>query len=208
MADNSSQSGADTIATDDVTTLNGAGSTGVKVQRVKIGYGDDGSHRDASSAFPLPVVQAQAIPAGTNAIGTVALNAALPTGANQIGTIGEMRAATLAVSTTGAAATATTLTLPAAGAGLFHYITALTIDLYSTAARTGVAAPIVVTSTNLPGSLAWTFASAGTIGAIDRYTLPLTTPLKVSVANTATTIVGPSVTGGLWRFNVAYFTAT
>jgi hypothetical protein len=55
IADNSAQTGADTIATDDVTTLNGGASSGVKVQRVKVGYGDDASYRDASSAFPLPV---------------------------------------------------------------------------------------------------------------------------------------------------------
>ncbi|MGZ4465208.1 MAG: hypothetical protein ACXVW0_07615 [Nocardioides sp.] len=57
MADNSLQTGSDSIATDDVTTLNGAASSGVKVPRSKVGFGDDGSYRDASSAFPLPVVQ-------------------------------------------------------------------------------------------------------------------------------------------------------
>lgn len=57
MADNSTQTGADTIATDDVTTLNGSASSGVKVQRVKIAYGDDGTARDASASFPLPVSQ-------------------------------------------------------------------------------------------------------------------------------------------------------
>ena len=55
MADNSQQAGADTIATDDVATLNGAASSGVKVQRVKVGFGDDGVSRDVSAAFPLPV---------------------------------------------------------------------------------------------------------------------------------------------------------
>lgn len=55
MADNSAQTGADTIATDDVTTLNGGASSGVKVQRVKVAFGDDGTARDASTAFPLPV---------------------------------------------------------------------------------------------------------------------------------------------------------
>jgi hypothetical protein len=47
-------SGTDNIATDELTTLNGAGSSGVKVQRVKVGFGDDGTFRDASTAFPLP----------------------------------------------------------------------------------------------------------------------------------------------------------
>lgn len=59
MADNTETnpgSGGDTLATDDLTTLNGAASSGVKVQRVKIGYGDDAVHRDASANYPLPVV--------------------------------------------------------------------------------------------------------------------------------------------------------
>jgi hypothetical protein len=55
MADNSTQTGNDTIASDEVATLNGSGSTGVKVQRVKVAFGDDGDSRDASAAFPLPV---------------------------------------------------------------------------------------------------------------------------------------------------------
>lgn len=55
MSDNTVQTGADTIATDDVTTLNGVASSGVKVQRVKPSYGDDGTARDVSTSFPLPV---------------------------------------------------------------------------------------------------------------------------------------------------------
>ena len=58
MADNTTLntgSGGDVIATDDVTTLNGGASSGVKVQRVKVGYGADGSYTDASPADPLPV---------------------------------------------------------------------------------------------------------------------------------------------------------
>lgn len=57
MADNSSQTGSDNIATDDVTTLNGgaqAAGTG-KVQRVKPGFGPDGVHQDVSAQFPFPV---------------------------------------------------------------------------------------------------------------------------------------------------------
>lgn len=54
MADNSAQNATDTIATDDVTTLNGSASLGVKVARAKATYGDDGTSRDVSAAFPLP----------------------------------------------------------------------------------------------------------------------------------------------------------
>ena len=115
-------------------------------------------------------------------------------------------ASTLAVTATGAAAAAVTLTLPAAGAGLFQYITSIEITLYSAAARTGAAAPWVVTTTNLPGAPAWTFNTAGAIGTNDLREVAPNTPLRSSVANTATTIVAPIATGGIWRLTVMYFT--
>jgi len=51
MADNTTiaaMAGGDTIATDDI-------GGGVKVQRVKVGHGADGSYSDASATTPLPV---------------------------------------------------------------------------------------------------------------------------------------------------------
>lgn len=70
--------GGDTIAADDLGTLNGSPVTGVKAQRVKIGFGADGDFNDASASNPLPValdaaslaalesvtVQSSALPAG------------------------------------------------------------------------------------------------------------------------------------------------
>jgi len=47
--------GGDVIATDEVTTLNGSASSGVKVQRVKVMFGADGAATDASADSPLPV---------------------------------------------------------------------------------------------------------------------------------------------------------
>ena len=58
MADNTTLNtgtGGDIIATDDVTTLNGSASSGVKVQRVKVMFGDDNSARDVSDTYPLPI---------------------------------------------------------------------------------------------------------------------------------------------------------
>lgn len=113
---------------------------------------------------------------------------------------------TLAVTVTAAANTGATLTLPAGGAGLFHYITALEITRNATAALAGTAT-LVITSTNLPGSLAWSVGNAmnagGTQVDVDR---DFSAPLKSSVANTASTIVMP-VPGAavLWRANVYYF---
>lgn len=119
--------------------------------------------------------------------------------------------ATLAVTVTAAAAAAATLTLPAAGVGLFHYITHLQIMKYNSAAVTGTATPVLVTSTNLPGSPVWTFPRFGAIGQIgpadvQPYT-GLTRPLRSAASNVATTIVCPATTGVLWRVTATYYTA-
>lgn len=47
--------GGDVISADEVTTLNGSASSGVKVQRVKVGYGVDADYTDASLSNPLPI---------------------------------------------------------------------------------------------------------------------------------------------------------
>lgn len=72
ISDNTSQTGAATIAADDVTTLNGAASSGVLVQRVKATFGDDGTSRDVSTTYPLPVLPA---PAATGTLSSVAASA-------------------------------------------------------------------------------------------------------------------------------------
>ena len=139
--------------------------------------------------------------------GTItAITNALPAGTNTIGNINELRASTLAVTITAASGVAATLTLPAAGVGLFHYITSLDIVLYSAAARTGNATPNTVTTTNLPGAIAFTFSTAGAIGTSDVRDFIRVTPLRSAVANTATTVVAPIATGGIWRIRATYFT--
>lgn len=59
MSDNTTLNvgaGGDLIATDELTLLNGAAAaTGLKVQRVKVGFGPDGSLQDVTDAAPLPV---------------------------------------------------------------------------------------------------------------------------------------------------------
>ena len=69
MADDSAQNGTDVIATDHVSTLNGAaitpGPTTPKVQRVKVAYGDDGTAQDVSQLFPLPMGRLDNTVAGT-----------------------------------------------------------------------------------------------------------------------------------------------
>lgn len=115
----------------------------------------------------------------------------------------------LAATATAAANTGATLTLNAAGAGLFHYITHIEITRTATAALAGTAT-LVVTSTNLPGSLAWSYGNAMAAGGTQKDTdITFYSPLKSSVANTATTIVMPAPgLGVLWRATAFYYTGT
>ena len=59
MSDNTqlnTGTGGDLIATDELTQLNGAAApAGLKVQRVKVGFGPDGNLQDVTDAAPLPV---------------------------------------------------------------------------------------------------------------------------------------------------------
>lgn len=117
-----------------------------------------------------------------------------------------LRAATLAVTNTGASGAAVTLTIPAV-ASQFHYLTLIEIRQYAVAGLTGGATPVVVTSTNLPGSPAWTFKTVLPIGDTEAQIYVPTTPLRSSVVNTNTTIVCPATTNVIWRVNVHYIAA-
>ncbi len=58
MADNTiinTGTGGDTIASDDLTTLNGGAVSGVKIQRVKPSFGSDATARDVDATNPLPI---------------------------------------------------------------------------------------------------------------------------------------------------------
>jgi len=160
-----------------------------------------------------------ALPAGTNVIGHVIVDSGT-VAATQSGTwtvqpgntpnttpwlVGQIPSA-LSVTATGAAAAAVTATLPAVSSQ-FHYITGFEIEAYSTAARTGGTTPILVTTTNLPGSNVFTFASAAAIGSTDTKEYFLNNPIKSSVSNTATTVVCPATTAIIWRVNVYYYSA-
>jgi len=114
--------------------------------------------------------------------------------------------ATKHVTVTAAANTAATITLPAAGAGLFHYLTYLNCRRNATAALAGTAT-LIITSTNLPGTPAWSNGNAmvagGTVEDIDYQP---SSPLKSLLANTATTIVMPAAgLAVLNRGNCSYY---
>lgn len=110
------------------------------------------------------------------------------------------------VSVTAAANTAATIAIPAPPAGLFNYIAGIEITRNATAALAGTAT-LVITTTNLPGTLAWSvgnaMAAGGTQKDVEAY---YTQPIKSSAAGTATTIVMPAPGAAvLWRGNAFYY---
>jgi hypothetical protein len=121
--------------------------------------------------------------------------------------ISPVPASTLAVTALSAAATTVTATLPLV-AGQFHYITSISITRSCTSVIAGTAL-LAVTTTNLPGSLAWTSGNACAVGSTNQdLEMSFPNPLKSSVVGTATTIVAPSAgTAGFYRLTVTYYAA-
>ena len=73
---------------------------------------------------------------------------------------------------------------------------------------TAVTAPVTVTTTNLPGSLAFSFpAEAAALGTIDRWREDFAYPIASSAQATATTTVCPLTTGVIWRVTAGYYVA-
>ena len=109
---------------------------------------------------------------------------------------------------TGASGAAVTLTLASPGAGLRHYLTYLSVNRYAAAVLTASATPVVVTTTNLPGSLAFTIpADAAALGTIDRWREDFAFPIVSSAQGTATTIVAGATTGVIWRITAGFYVA-
>ncbi len=118
----------------------------------------------------------------------------------------QLRSSTLVVTGTAAAGTGVTVTLPAV-ASQFHYITSINIVKYASVATVGAAAATVVTSTNIPGSLAWTLPTALAVGTQYETDVEPAGPIKSSVAGTATTIVAVGLASIIYRITVYYYTA-
>lgn len=143
-----------------------------------------------------------------NAAGAAAVN--VQDGGNSLtvdGIVAISNAADLSVTATGVAAAAVTCTLPAVASN-YHRISSIEITTYNTAARTGGVTPVVVTSTNLSGSNAWTLPSAAAVGTATTIRIEPSDPIKSTVINTATTIVCPATTSVIWRVNVFYRIST
>lgn len=116
--------------------------------------------------------------------------------------------APLLVTNTGAAAATVTLTLPAPGAGLRQYIDYIEIERNASALLTAGATPVLVTTTNLPGSLVIGIpAEAAAAGSQYVRSREFAKPLAASAQNTAVTIVCPVTTAVIWRVTAGYYVA-
>lgn len=114
----------------------------------------------------------------------------------------------LLVTATGAAAAAVTLTLAAPGVGLRHYLTYLRITRFAAALLTAAATPVLVTTTNIPGTLVFSIpAEAAPQGSVFVYQEDFAYPLMTTAQNAATTIVCPITTGVIWRVTAGYYVA-
>jgi hypothetical protein len=114
----------------------------------------------------------------------------------------------LLVTAVGASGAAVTLSIPTPGAGLRQYLTYLSVNRFAAALLTAAAAPVTVTTTNLPGALAFSFAAdALAQGQIDRWREDFAFPMAASAQATATTIVCPATTGVIWRVTAGYYVA-
>lgn len=112
---------------------------------------------------------------------------------------------TLLVTSTGAASATVTATLPAV-AGLRHVLDFIQVTRSATTALVAAAVPVLVTTTNLPGTPVMTFGSdvAG-VGVDKEVKLDFgSSGLAASVLGTATTVVAPVYTGVIWRITVGY----
>jgi len=123
---------------------------------------------------------------------------------------GAITPSSLCVTVTAAVNTAATLTLPAAGAGLFHYITMIQVTKLYSVIGVAAGAGVIITTTNLPGTPAFTTEQLASVAGTATLVVNISpaTPIKSSVANTATTIVCPQQLQTIWRVNVWYFTGT
>lgn len=101
-----------------------------------------------------------------------------------------------------------TLSLPAPGVGLRQYITYISINRFAAAVLVPAATPVLVTTTNLPGTLVFSFpAEAAAQGTMDRLREDFAYPVAASAQNTAVTVVGTATAGVIWRITAAYYIA-
>jgi hypothetical protein len=159
-----------------------------------------------STKFPTTI--GQKAMAASLAVVLASDQSAIPVTGPQTDTQLRAFAVTNWVTATGVVNTVVTATLPAPGAGLFHYIVSIELVRLYAVVGTANAAGQIVTTTNLPGTPAWTTEqAAGALGTAPKViVMNPSIPIKSAVANTATTFVAPANASAIWRWNVVYYT--
>ena len=117
--------------------------------------------------------------------------------------------ATLVVTATAAVGVAVTATLPAV-AGLRHYLDSVQVVRSATAALAASATPVLVTTTNVPGTPALIFGQDVAGIGIDKESRLDCGPegLAATALGLNTTIVCPAYVGVIWRINCVYHLGT
>lgn len=111
--------------------------------------------------------------------------------------------ATLCVSATAAVGLAATLTIPSVS-NMRAFLDSLSIVRSATAALTPSATPVLVTTTNIPGTPSFTFGQdAGGIG-VDKIVELNCGPGGIACVSGAVTVVCPAYVGVIWRVNAVY----
>lgn len=114
----------------------------------------------------------------------------------------------LILTATGAAGAAVTATIPNPGVGLRNYITYFSINRFAAALLVAAATPVLVTTTNLPGTLVFSFpADAAAQGTIDRLREDIAYPIASSAQNATTVVTCPATTNVIWRVTLGYYVA-
>jgi hypothetical protein len=112
------------------------------------------------------------------------------------------------ITVTAAAGAIATLSIPSPGAGMRNYLTYIAINRIASTALTAAAAPVVVTTTNLPNAMAFSVpANAAPQGESFVIREDFAIPIMSTAQATATTIVGPVTPGVIWRISAAYYVA-
>lgn len=113
--------------------------------------------------------------------------------------------ATSGLTATAAAGVAATLTIPAPGAGLYQYVSWIRIEHFTSALLVAAAAPVIVTTTNLPGTPSFNFrADAAPQGTLTEKVIQGDMPMRGVTANTAITVVCPLTTSVLWKISASW----
>jgi len=120
-------------------------------------------------------------------------------------TIVERIPATSGLTATAAAGVAATLTIPAPGAGLYQYVNWIRIEKFAAALLVAAAVPVIVTTTNIPGTPSFNCAAdAAAAGTLVEKIISQSMPIRGITANTAITVVAPLTTSVLWKISASW----